>query len=95
VLTRSDANESLTETLTYDNLIRLTSATVSANIAPTKTFTHDVIGNLLSESDVGTYTYPRAGSALPHAVSHHQLDLQYDPNGNQTAGLGCACCIPT
>ena len=65
VLTRSDANESLTETLTYDNLNRLTSATVSANIATTKTFTHDAIGNLLSKSDVGTYTYPRAGSALP------------------------------
>jgi hypothetical protein len=69
VLTRSDANESLTETLTYDNLNRLTQATVSANIAPVKTFTYDPIGNLLSKSDVGTYTYPLAGSALPHAVS--------------------------
>ena len=28
-------------------------------------FAYDVIGNLLSKSDVGTYTYPRAGSALP------------------------------
>jgi RHS Repeat len=51
VLTRADANESLTETLTYDNLNRLTQATASASIAPVKTFT-------------------------------------YDPNGNQTAGLG-------
>ena len=34
-----------------------------------KTFTYDPIGNLLSKSDVGTYTYPLAGSALPHAVS--------------------------
>ncbi len=34
-----------------------------------KTFSYDAIGNLLSKSDVGTYTYPLAGSALPHAVS--------------------------
>jgi RHS Repeat len=67
VLTRADANESLTETLTYDNLNRLTQATVSASIAPVKTFTYDPIGNLLSKSDVGTYTYPLAGSMLPHA----------------------------
>jgi RHS repeat-associated protein len=69
VLTRSDANESLTETLTYDNLNRLTQATVTANIAPVKTFSYSPIGNLLSKSDVGTYTYPLAGAALPHAVS--------------------------
>ncbi len=34
VLTRADANESLTETLTYDNLNRLTSATVDARHRP-------------------------------------------------------------
>jgi hypothetical protein len=52
VLTRADANESPTETLTYDNLNRLTSATVSANIAPEKTFSYNAIGNLLTKSDV-------------------------------------------
>ena len=71
---------------------RLASATVSANIAPVKTFTYDAIGNLLSKSDVGTYTYPLAGSALPHAVSVVNGTINstftYDPNGNQTAGLG-------
>jgi YD repeat-containing protein len=51
VLTRTDANESLTETLTYDN--RVTQATVTANIAPVKTFSYDPVGNLLSKSDIG------------------------------------------
>ncbi len=92
VLTRADANESLTETLTYDDLNRITSATVSANIAPEKTFSYNAIGNLLSKSDVGTYTYPVAGSALPHAVSSIagaiNSTFTYDPNGNQTAGVG-------
>jgi hypothetical protein len=41
---------------------------VSQNIAPIKTFSYDPIGNLLSKSEVGTYTYPVAGAALPHAV---------------------------
>lgn len=52
------ANENLTETFTYDNLNRVTSATVSQNIAPVKNVVYDAIGNLLSKSDVGTYTYP-------------------------------------
>jgi hypothetical protein len=57
-----------------------------------KTFTYDPIGNLLSKSDVGTYTYPLAGSALPHAVSVINGTINstftYDGNGNQTAGVG-------
>jgi hypothetical protein len=69
VLTRADANENLTETFAYDALNRLTQAQVSQNIAPLKSFAYDVIGNLLSKSDVGTYAYPLAGSARPHAVT--------------------------
>jgi RHS repeat-associated protein len=93
VLTRADANENLTETFAYDNINRVTSATVSQNIAPVKTFAYDAIGNLLSKSDVGAYAYPLAGSALPHAVTSISGGLinttfSYDPNGNQTAGLG-------
>jgi YD repeat-containing protein len=93
MLTRADANESLSETFQYDTLNRLTSATVSAtvSVAP-KTFTYDPIGNLLSKSDVGTYSYPVAGSALPHAVSAVAGTItstfSYDPNGNQVGGLG-------
>ncbi len=92
VLTRADANESLTETLTYDTLNRITSATVSAGVAPVKTFSYNAIGNLLTKSDVGTYSYPVAGSALPHAVTSVSGTItstfSYDPNGNQTAGVG-------
>src|SRR5262249_24797688 len=54
-------------------------------------FSYDAIGNLLTKSDVGNYTYPLAGSALPHAVtsiSGGAVSTTYDPNGNQTAGLG-------
>jgi RHS repeat-associated protein len=92
LLTRADTNESLTETLTYDNLNRLTSATVSQNVAPVKTFAYDPIGNLLTKSDVGTYTYPPPGSPQPHAVTSiagsANTTFTYDPNGNETSGLG-------
>ncbi len=93
LLTRTDANTSLTETLTYDTLNRLTSATVSQNITPVKTFSYDPVGNLLSKSNIGTYTYPVAGAALPHAVQSISgttinTTFTYDANGNQTAGLG-------
>ena len=90
VLTRADANESLSETFTYDNLNRLLSATVSTNIAPPKAFSYDAVGNLKSKSDVGTYTYPPAGSALPHAVTAVNGTINstfsYDANGNVTGG---------
>jgi RHS repeat-associated protein len=93
LLSRSDSNESLTETLTYDNLNRLTSATVSQNVAPVKTFTYDAVGDLLTKSDVGTYTYPTPGTPQPHAVtsiagSTINTTFTYDPNGNETSGLG-------
>jgi hypothetical protein len=93
VLTRADANESPTETFTYDTLNRVTSATVSQSVAPVKTFSYDAIGNLLTKSDVGNYAYPLAGSALPHAVASISggaisTSFTYDPNGNQTTGLG-------
>jgi hypothetical protein len=93
---RAHANENnLTETFTYDVLNRVTSATVSQNIAPVKSFAFDVIGNLLSKSDVGTYTYPASGAnaVRPHAVtsisgSTINTTFAHDPNGNQTSGLG-------
>ncbi len=95
VLTREDTNENLTETFQYDALNRLTQAQVSQNIAPLKTFAYDPIGNLLSKSDVGNYTYPASGaeSVRPHAVTSISggainTTFTYDANGNQTAGLG-------
>ncbi|WP_291849246.1 RHS repeat-associated core domain-containing protein [Bradyrhizobium sp.] len=93
-LSRSDANTSLSETFTYDALNRLTSATVSLSPAPlVKTFSYSAIGNMLSKSDVGNYSYAPPGSPRPHAVMSTSggtisTTFTYDPNGNQTAGLG-------
>ena len=93
-LSRSDANTNLSETFTYDSLSRLMASTV--NLTPTplaKTFSYDPIGNLLTKSDVGTYTYPAVGQPQPHAVTSISSGListtfTYDLNGNQTSGLG-------
>jgi RHS repeat-associated protein len=91
LLTRGDINTSLSESFVYDTLNRLTSATVGVSAA--KTFGYNAIGNLTAKSDVGTYTYPPAGQPFPHAVmsisgSTINTTFSYDPNGNQTAGLG-------
>jgi YD repeat-containing protein len=93
-LSRSDANTSMSETFTYDGLNRLTSATV--NLTPTplaKTFSYDSVGNIRSKSDLGNYSYAPPGQPLPHAataVSGGAISttFAYDPNGNQTSGLG-------
>jgi RHS repeat-associated protein len=92
-LSRIDATSNLSESFTYDPLNRLLSATVSTNVAPAKTFAYNAIGNLLSKSDVGTYTYAPPGSPQPHAVtaisgSTLSTTFTYDPVGNQTSGLG-------
>jgi YD repeat-containing protein len=55
---RTDTNTGLSETFTYDSLNRLRSATVGVDVA--KTVSYDVVGNILSKSDVGTYSYPLA-----------------------------------
>jgi RHS repeat-associated protein len=94
-LSRTDATSNLSESFTYDPLNRLLSATVSTNVASAKTFAYNAIGNLLSKSDVGTYTYAPPGSPQPHAVmsisgSTLSTTFTYDTNGNQTAGLGRA-----
>jgi hypothetical protein len=51
----------MSETFAYDRLNRLTSATVNAAPTPrAKTFFCSTIGNLLSKSDVGAYSYSTA-----------------------------------
>jgi hypothetical protein len=94
MLTRQDANTGLAESFSYDSLNRLTASSVSLSPTPLlKTFAYDPIGSLVSKSDVGDYTYPAPGSALPHAVTSIaggsiNTTFRYDGNGNQTAGLG-------
>ena len=93
LLTRADSNENLSESVTYDALNRMISATIASNIAPVKNFTYDALGNLTGKSDVGSYTYPAAGSSHPHAVMSISggvisTTFTYDPNGNQLTGNG-------
>src|SRR5262249_34897504 len=61
-------------------------------VPPPKSFTYNAIGNLTWKSDVGNYSYPLAGAALPHAVSAVAgaitSSFSYDLNGNQVGGLG-------
>jgi RHS repeat-associated protein len=95
-LNRTDANESFSESFSYDGLNRLTQSSLSLSPTPlVKTFSYDAIGNLLTKSDLGTYTYPASGSSHPHAVtgiggSSINTTFTYDLNGNQTSGLGRA-----
>jgi RHS repeat-associated protein len=92
-LSRADGTQGMSESFTYDPLNRLLTATVSGSTSLSKTYAYNSIGNMLSKSDVGTYTYAPPGSQLPHAVmsvsgSTISTTFSYDPNGNQTAGLG-------
>jgi RHS repeat-associated protein len=92
-LSRTDDTQNLSESFTYDPLNRLLTATVSGSVAPAKAYAYNSIGNMMSKSDVGTYTYAPPGSPSPHAVmsisgSTISTTFTYDPNGNQTSGLG-------
>ncbi len=72
---RADTLNSVTENFCYDALNRLTnygingSSCTTGNTNSVKTVSYDSLGDILTKSDVGTYTYPAAGSPLPHAVS--------------------------
>ncbi|MBI4924147.1 MAG: hypothetical protein HY834_20620 [Devosia nanyangense] len=68
------------------DLDRLLSAANTNTPALSRTFTHDLGGNLTSNSGVGTYGYPTQGSvaAQPHAVqTAGPWAFAYDLNGNQ------------
>ncbi|MFM2358000.1 MAG: hypothetical protein RJA61_737, partial [Candidatus Parcubacteria bacterium] len=72
----------------YDDLYRLTSAsTTAATSTPyTQTYTYNSIGNILTKSDQGTYTYGETGYINPHATTDiNGTTLVYDNNGNLTS----------
>nr|MBP7909316.1 VCBS repeat-containing protein [Pseudomonadales bacterium] len=90
IASRSDVRQSLSESFIYDGLDRLTQAQVGTN-APTG-MSYDLLGNLLSKSDLGSYTYGQNGAGL-HAVTaidtgSQTLTYTYDANGNMTGGAG-------
>jgi RHS repeat-associated protein len=83
-----DFDTGILKTMDYDALNRLTDVDYSDG-APSNTFAYDELGNLISKTGVGTYTY--AAGAGTHAVT--QVDpeaggapryYRYDLNGNMT-----------
>ena len=82
-----------TETFTYDELNRVLSANITGGAS--KAFTYDSLGNMLTKTGVGTYTYGSA-TVRPHAVTKVTGTLNgvvapayvYDNNGNLTSGAG-------
>jgi len=72
----------------YDDLYRLTTAsTTAATSTPFReTYSYNSIGNILSKSDQGSYTYAETSYANPHAVTAiGGTSLAYDNNGNLTS----------
>jgi RHS repeat-associated protein len=83
---RRDVNQSnLTESFFYDDLHRLDYANL--NGVQNLDMSYDVLGNVMSKTGVGTYTY--------HPTKKHQVtstangwSFGYDNNGNMTSGRG-------
>ncbi len=95
---RADYTQGVTETFQYDNLNRLTRATIGAT---TKIVTYNAVGNILTKTQLGsssnnTYNYPAAGNAKPYAVSSvtgvvngvTNPSYTYDNNGNMASAPG-------
>ena len=79
VTARYDMKQNVQETFGYDDLNRLTNATVVSNNADvpfeaTTSYQYDALGNMASKSDVGSYAYgdeiSATSNAGPHALSH-------------------------
>src|SRR5581483_8600326 len=95
VLQRQDLTQGVTENFSYDVLNRLLSS--SGPGLTTRSFNYDVLGNITYKSDVGTYTYPAASAARPHALSSVSgsgspytvtASYSYDANGNLYSASG-------
>jgi YD repeat-containing protein len=70
-------------TYTYDDLDRLTFADNLNDNLRDQTFGFDAAGNMVSNSALGTYTYPTPGTARPHAqLTAGSRTYSYDANGN-------------
>lgn len=82
---RNDANAGLTESFGYDNLYRLTSASVNGGTPITVAYAAN--GNITNKSDVGAYSY---GSRLHAVATAGGNSFGYDANGNVTSKNGAA-----
>ncbi len=92
---REDLRLNQTETFIYDTLNRVTDVnTTVGGTTTTTTMSYGPTGNILSKSDVGTYTYGEvhgscaSGFAGPHALTTvsgtKNATYCYDANGNMT-----------
>lgn len=97
IVDASNHNGAKTAVYSYDDLHRLSSATIT-NAANSQNYTHNytysIIGNILTRTDAsGTYVYAGGNSgtsigtiANPHAVtSVGSTNYSYDANGNLTS----------
>src|SRR6185503_2525537 len=86
-LTRVVAPNAESWTYTYDGIDRLLAAANASDGSSSRTFSYDPAGNMLTNSGVGTYTYPAPGQARPHAVtSAGANNYTYDDVGNMLTG---------
>jgi RHS repeat-associated protein len=86
---RGDNRQSLTEAFTLDALNRV--STVMLNGVQTLSVHYDQSGDIISKSDVGTYSYPLPTAAHPHAVTAAgSWTIGYDANGNMNSRAGGA-----
>lgn len=65
--------------------------TLGTTTSTIEAYSYNAIGNILSKSDIGFYTYTDDGYNNPHAVSGvGSSTYTYDNNGNLTSGLGAS-----
>lgn len=87
ILDHSGNNSAASTTYTYDALYRLTRASTTDAVVSDwlETYSYDNLGNMLSKSDVGSYTYAGTGFANPHApTTINSVVYSYDRSGNVT-----------
>lgn len=103
LLSRTDHVIGVSEGFSYDDLNRVTDATVSSTINGVVTinvsnFAYNALGNITSKTGTGTYAYNASGatSVRPHAVARITGTVNgvvdpafvYDANGNMMTGAG-------
>jgi len=76
-------------TYAYDDLNRLLTATNADTPSLNQSFSYNEIGNITSNSQIGSYAYPTPGTARPHAVtSAGTRTYQYNSIGQMTSRNG-------
>jgi RHS repeat-associated protein len=85
VTAQKSLDPTLEWTYGYDNLYRLVKAVGGGSLAP-RQYTYDVIGNLLSTSELGAYTYGADGAASTCLTAAGGDTFTYDDRGHLVQG---------